>query len=84
MAVEIHQSIFAELADFIILQPSLQDVIDYKVPEPLDDHIEALLEKNRESTLTPDERKEMEHFLAMSRLMTQAKAKAHNKLIRQR
>jgi hypothetical protein len=33
MDVEVHQSIFAELADFIISQPTLQDVIDYKVPD---------------------------------------------------
>lgn len=83
MAVEYHPSIFAELADFIISQPSLEDVIDYKVPDPLDQRIEALLEKNRESTLTPDEREEMEHFLAMSHLMTLAKAKARYKLMSQ-
>jgi hypothetical protein len=40
-----------------------------------------LLAKNREETLTPAEREEMEGILAISQVMSLAKAKARHKLV---
>jgi hypothetical protein len=76
----IEQSIFSDLADFIVSRPTLESIIDYRLPETLDQRIHDLLEKNREHGLTSAEREEMDKFLAMSHLMTLAKAKARLKM----
>lgn len=80
MAINTQQSIFSELADFIVSQPTLEEIAAYHVSPTVDQRIHELLEKNREATLTPEERDEMEKFLAVSHLMTLAKAKARLKL----
>ena len=79
MALNMHESIFSELADFIVSQPSLEAIAAYRVPAALEQRIHDLLEKNREEGLTADEREEMERFLAMSHLMTLTKARARLK-----
>jgi hypothetical protein len=80
MAVDIQQSIFSELANFIVSQPSLEEIVEYRVPPTVQQYIDDLLEKNREDTLTPLEREDMEKILAVSQLMSLAKAKARLKL----
>jgi hypothetical protein len=80
MTVNVQQSIFSELAEFIVSQPTLESIVDYRVPAELDQRVHDLLEKNREEGLTGEEREEMDKFLAISHLMTLAKAKARLKL----
>lgn len=80
MAVDTQHSIFSELADFIVSQPSLEAILAYRIPPTLQQHIDELLEKNREEGLTLTEREEMDKILAISHLMTLAKAKARLKL----
>ena len=76
MEIHTQQSIFSDLADFIVSQPTLEAIADYRVPEPVQGYIDNLLEKNREQGLSPDEQLEMEKLLAVSQLMSLAKAKA--------
>ena len=80
MAIDTQQSIFSEVADFLVSQPTLEEIIAYRVPPPVQQYIDDLLEKNREEGLTPEERLEMEKILAVSHLMSLAKAKARLKL----
>jgi hypothetical protein len=80
MAVNIQPSIFSELADFWVSQPTLEAIAAYQVPSGVQQHIDALLEKNRETGLTPDERLELEKILAVADVMDLAKAKAKLKL----
>jgi hypothetical protein len=80
MALNIQQSIFSEIADFLISQPSLQDFAAYRVSESIQSYLDDLLEKNREEGLTADERRELEKILAITHLMDLAKAKAKLKL----
>jgi hypothetical protein len=81
MALNIQQSVLSELADFIVSQPTLEAIITYSLPESLEQRAHELLEKNREESLTRDEREEMEHILAMEDMITLAKAKARLKLM---
>jgi hypothetical protein len=80
MAVNIQQSIFSELADFIVSQPILEEIVSYRVSPILQQRIDDLLDKNREENLTFDERIEMEKILAISHLISLAKIKARLKL----
>lgn len=84
MTVNIEQSVFEELADFIVSQPTLEEIAAYRVSEETDNRIHYLLEKNREEGLDLDEREEMTQFLTISHLMKLAKAKAHLQLKGQR
>jgi hypothetical protein len=80
MAVNISPSIFEELANFIVSEPSLEAVAGYQVSLEVQAYIDDLLEKKRESGLSPEERLELEKILAVSHMMTLAKIKANLKL----
>ena len=80
MTINMQQSIFSELADFMVSQPTLEEIITYRASPAFEERLHDLLEKNREEGLTPDEREEMSKFLMISHLMTLAKAKARLKL----
>lgn len=80
MAVNIQQSIFSELADFLVSQPRLEEIAAYKVPSGVQQHLNDLLEKNREAALSQEERLELEKIMAIVDVMDLAKAKARLKL----
>ncbi len=80
MSVQVQQSIFSELADFLVSQPSLEELAAYKVTTGVQMYIDSLLEKNAEGQLSTDERLELEKILAVSHVMTLAKTKAKLKL----
>jgi hypothetical protein len=80
MAVHIQQTIFAELADFLVTQPTLEALAAYKVSPGIQQHIDDLLERNREEGLSAQERLELEKILAIVQMMDLAKAKAQLKL----
>jgi hypothetical protein len=80
MTINIQQSIFSELADFIVSQPTLDEIAAYHVPQSIQQQIDNWLEKNREQGLTLEEREQMDKIMAISHLMTLAKAKARLKL----
>jgi hypothetical protein len=80
MAINIQQSIFSELADFITSQPSLEVIAAYQVSVNVQQRIDYLLEKNTESDLAQEERQELEKILVMTDLMNLTKAKAKLKL----
>lgn len=80
MTLDLQQSIFTEIADFIISQPTLEDIIAYHISPSQQERIDDLLDRNREGTLSSEERQEMETYLIISHVMTLAKAKARLKL----
>lgn len=80
MTLDLQQSIFTEIADFITSQPTLEEIVAYRISASQQDYIDNLLERNREGQLSAEERQEMESFLAISHLMSLAKAKARLKL----
>jgi hypothetical protein len=80
MAVNTQESIFSEVAEFIVSQPSLETIAAYQASPSAQARLEWLLEKNREEGLLPEEREEADKYLALSHLMTLVKAKARLKL----
>ena len=67
MAVNIQQSIFAEMADFLVTHPTLEALAAYKVSSGVQQHIDDLLERNREEGLSSQERLELENRLFQAR-----------------
>jgi hypothetical protein len=80
MTIDLQPSIFTEVADFITSQPTLEQIIAYHISASQQDYIDNLLERNREGNLSAEEQQQMESFLAISHLMSLAKAKARLKL----
>jgi len=81
MAIDMQQSIYSELADFLVSQPTLEEIAAYKISSAVQQHLDNLLEKNRNEGLSPDERLELEKILAVSHMMTLAKTRASLKLV---
>jgi hypothetical protein len=80
MVLNVQQSIFAELADFLVTQPTLEALASYRVSAGVQEHIDDLLERNREEGLSVSERLELEKILAVVQVLDLAKAKAQLKL----
>jgi hypothetical protein len=80
MAVDVQQSIYTELADFLVSRPTLEEIAAYQVPPGVQQHLDDLPQKNREGVLSADERLELEKILAVSHMMTLTKTKAQLKL----
>jgi len=80
MVLNVQQSIFAELADFLVTQPTLEELASYKVSAGVQEYIDDLLERNREEGLSAPERLELEKILAVVQMLDLAKAKAQLKL----
>jgi hypothetical protein len=81
MAVSIQQSMFVELADFLVSQPTLEEIAMYKLPPAVQQYVADLLEKNQESSLSSEERLELEKIMAIADVIDLAKAKARLKLV---
>lgn len=80
MVLNVQQSIFAELADFLVTQPTLEELATYRVSDAVQQHLDDLLERNREAGLSSQEQLELEKILAVLQMMDLAKAKAQLKL----
>jgi hypothetical protein len=80
MAINTQTLVFGELADFLLTQPAPEEIVEYRLPEALERRAHALLDKNREMTLTREEREEFNHFMSADHFMTVMKAKARLKL----
>lgn len=64
------------VTDFLSAAPALEDIANYRLPDDLQQRAHRLLDKNREGTLSEDERLEMEEFREIDHLLTLIKAKA--------
>lgn len=80
MTLNVQQSIFSEIADFLVSQPALEALAAYEMPLAVQQRVEMLLDKNQEGSLLPEERLELEKILAVADVMNLAKVKAKLKL----
>ncbi len=68
------------VTDFLSSAPSLEELATYRLPDELQNRAHDLLEKNRDGSLSDQERAEMEEFREIDHLLTLVKAKARLKL----
>ncbi len=76
----IDSPVYSEALDFLASGPTLEQIAEFKVSPPLQDRVEELLDKNRESGLTEQEAAEMNTFLRINHIMILLKARAHKAL----
>jgi hypothetical protein len=79
MALAAEKNILDEITDFLITRPTPEAIISFRLPEPLEQRAHELMQHNRDNSLTPQERIEMEEFMRLDHLMTLLKAKARLK-----
>ncbi len=68
------------VTDFLGSAPSLEEIASYRLPADLQEHAHALLAKNRDGSLSAEERAEMDEFRQIDHLLTLVKAKARLRL----
>lgn len=73
-------SIADALSDFIVSQPTLEEITEYKAPHDQQERMSELLDKNRRGRISGAEWAELEKALTVSHVITLAKAKAHHKM----
>jgi hypothetical protein len=78
MAVEI-TSLSEEVYEFLLSQPTLEQIIAHKPSPQSEGRISYLLEMNRNGTLSLDERDELDEAIRIEDLMRILKAKARLK-----
>lgn len=76
MAAAPSSTVFDEILEFLSSAPSAEAIVRYEPPDALQQRLSQLLEKNRQDTLSSDERHELDEFLQMNRFMSRLKLKA--------
>ena len=75
------ETLFDEITDFLMSQPTIAEIIEFQTSEKLNDRLHELLDKNSEETITIDERSELDMFLHYGHILSMLKAKARLKLL---
>lgn len=69
-----------EILMFLLSSPSPQTIVDFHASETAQLRLRHLLEANREGTLDPEERAELDEASQLNHFMMLLKAKAHTTL----
>lgn len=69
--------VYDEIVDFIAAGTTPQSVIDFKLSAAAQERLDDLVYKHQMGELTPEEKRELDHFLTLEHIMTLAKARAH-------
>jgi hypothetical protein len=80
MAIAQPTILFDEILDFLASTPTPQQIIAFKPSDTLQERLDDLLERNRQETLLPDEREELDEFLRMNHFMNMLVIRARQKL----
>lgn len=78
-----HLPAYDEFAEFIASAPTLKQVSELRFSDETEAHISYLLEGNRNDTLTPTEKNELDEYLRLEHIMRKAKIRAIQKLHQQ-
>lgn len=81
MAVAQPDTLFSEIIDFLASTPTPEDIVAFKPSDRLEQRLTYLLDKNRDETLTLDERTQLDEFLRMNHFMNMLKIRAREKTI---
>jgi hypothetical protein len=73
-------SIYQEILDLLISQPTSEQIIGFKVSETSQSRLQTLLQKNREAALTPAETTELDLYEQLDTLMGLLKVRAYTTL----
>ena len=76
-------SIVIEVAEFLIRQPSFEEIAAYRVSEDVQNYLDYLLERNGEGELTRDESFDLHQMIGIVSVLDLLKVQAKLKLKQQ-
>ncbi len=79
MAV-VQANAFDEILEFLTSRPTPEQIIAFRPSEVIEARIHALLEANRNGTLTTEEQTELDEFEQIEHFIRRLKIHAHTKL----
>ena len=68
--------VYQKILDFLISRPTSKQIIDFKVSEAAQNRLQVLLQKNRETTLTPSESAELDLYEQLDTFISFLKIRA--------
>jgi hypothetical protein len=71
---------FAEILDFMVSTPSPEAIIAFKPSAQMEARLTELMGKNKQETLSDDERQELDAFLQLNHFINMLKIRARKKL----
>ena len=74
--------LFEEIIDFLASGPDSAAIIAFEPSETLKQRLSYLLERNRQDTLSAEERAELDEFTRMNHFMNMLKIRARQRLAR--
>lgn len=69
--------VYDEIIDFIAAGTTPQSVINFKLSAAAQERLEDMVYRHQTGELTPEEKRELNHFLTLEHIMTLAKARAY-------
>jgi hypothetical protein len=72
--------VYDEIIDFIASGTTPESVVNFQLSDATKERLEYLVYQHKMGEITPEEKKELNHFLTLEHIMTLAKAKAHQYL----
>lgn len=69
------RTVFDDITDFLTSNPTPQDVLDYHLPDDLQERVNYLVERNGEGQLTFDEQQELFDFMRADEMVSMLKLK---------
>ena len=71
---------FTEIIDFLASTPTPEHIIAFRPSDQLEQRLDDLMQKNRDDTISVEERQELDEFLRMNHFMNMLKIRARQKL----
>jgi hypothetical protein len=68
---------YEEVVDFIAAGTSPQNVVAFRPSETAKERVADLIQREKTTSLSPDEKSELDHYMQLEHLMRLAKARAH-------
>lgn len=68
---------YLEVLDFLVTRPTSEQLLTFKVSEPSQARLQTLLQKNRDTSLTPAEMAELNVYEQLDALMSLLKVRAY-------
>lgn len=69
--------VYDEMIEFIAAGTTPQSVINFKLSAAAQERLENLVYRHQTGELTPEEKRELDHFLTLEHIITMAKARAY-------
>lgn len=67
---------YLEIIDFIASGTTPQAVVDYRPSPEAENRVSELIQREKEGTLTSEEKSELDHFMDLEHILRVAKARA--------